>query len=252
MSFPHEVQVRELDVVCLVLETHVEVLPGFTLEEYRAGVPVQRVDEPAHLQPAVGKRDAAILQRRAAMNVERAQARVKDALGRRDSAGNDQRPSSISQLVVNPGVEPRLRCSLVGKVWIRRLGGAGNRAARAQERFLCQKTSRDLVGKPVADGGSVCHIDRKHAAAVVRFIDGRPIELPEANPDARPLHLTGRLRDDIDHTAHRVRAPDCRGRAANHFDLFDLSRRDRQKVPHDGAEEILVDRSSIEEHQQGV
>ena len=185
------------------------------------------------------------------MDVERAQARVKHALGRRDSAGKNQGPSPISHVVIDAGVQSRLPRSLVRKVRIGRVS-ALNRAARSQKRFLRQKTCRDLVGKPVADGGGVRQIDGKQAAPVVRLVDWRAIELPEANPDTRAPHLTGRLRDDIDHTAHRVRAPDCRGRTANHFDLFDLLRLDGQKIPQDGAEEILVDRASVEEHEQRV
>ena len=185
------------------------------------------------------------------MDVERAEARVQDTLGRRDSSGKNQGPSPIGHGVIDASVQSRLRRSLVRKVRIGRRR-AVNRPARAQKRFLGQKPCRDLVGEPVADGGGVHQIDGKQAAPVVGLVDGRAIELPEANPDTRAPHLTGRLRDDIDHTAHRVRAPDCRGRTANHFDLFDLLRLDGQKIPHDGAEEILVDRASVEEHEERV
>ena len=50
----------------------------------------------------------------------------------------------------------------------------------------------------------------------------------------------------------RVRAPHRRRRPADDFDLLDLGGIDRQEIPHDEPEEVLVDRAPVEQHQHRI
>ena len=77
----------------------------------------------------------------------------------------------------------------------------------------------------------------------------RPVEAAEPERRARALHLARRLADHVDDAVERVRAPDGGRRPADHFDLLDLVEVHRQEVPHDEAEEILVEAAAVEQRE---
>ena len=75
-------------------------------------------------------------------------------------------------------------------------------------------------------------------------------ERAERHRGAVAVELARRLRDEIDDAVHGVGAPHRRRRAADHFDLLQLVRIDRQQIPGDEAEEIEIEAAAVEQRQR--
>src|SRR5581483_5296251 len=74
-----------------------------------------------------------------------------------------------------------------------------------------------------------------------------------ADADAQPaLPLAGRDGDDVDHARERVGAVEGRAGAAHHLDALDLVDVDRERLPERRAEDVVVDRPAVDEHEQLV
>ena len=89
----------------------------------------------------------------------------------------------------------------------------------------------------------------ERAGAFAGAVAGVAIEAADADDGARALHFARRLRDHVDDAVDRVGAPHRRRRSADDFDLLDLVQVDRQEVPHDEAEEVLVEAAAVEQRE---
>ena len=110
---------------------------------------VDRVDEDLQLQPVACIVDAAVLERRAALDLERAETGVNDPFGAGNATGEHDLLPPVRQVVVRARIELRLHGAPVLERRVR------DRRARqhpdgSQKRFLGHQTRRHLVGKPVA------------------------------------------------------------------------------------------------------
>ena len=115
-------------------------------------VAVQDVDEEVQLHRLLAVVHLAVAEHRAAVDVERADAAVQDAVGAGDAALEHELPLAVGEVVVDAHVELRLRRALVVVVGILRAGAVGDRAGRPRQRILRVEARRDLVRPAIVDG----------------------------------------------------------------------------------------------------
>ena len=149
MTGAEHVQVRDLDVVRLILEPELERPAVKAVFQERGRLTVQSVHERLQFQPVPRVGHAAVLERRPSLDVEWPESRVNDPLGTGNSAGQDDRLPPIGELVVRARIELWLQGSSVLERGVGDLR-ARNSPGRPQKRFLRQHARRHLVGKPVA------------------------------------------------------------------------------------------------------
>ena len=164
---------------------------------------------------------------------------------------------AVGVVVVHARVELRLRRALVAEGGIgacaRRCRPPGDRTgscpSAARSAILRVAAGRDLVRQAIVDRLRVRAADVEQRACTRALSPGGAIEAADAEHGARALHLARRLGDHVDDAVERVGAPDGGGRAADHFDLLDLVEVHRQEVPHDEAEEVLIEAAAVEQRE---
>src|SRR5262245_9445287 len=101
--------------------------------------------------------DPSVLERRSALNVQRPETRVDDAVGSGDAAGENQLAALVGKVVVGARVQLWLPRAAVLKRRVRRAILVIDGSGRTDERLLRQHSARDLereaVGRCLGVGG---------------------------------------------------------------------------------------------------
>ena len=207
---------------------------------------------------------------RSGLDRERAETAVDDALRACDATGI--RHATLVELLIDTRVELRLAGADVGERGARR-ARAVNRISAAADglaRNARIRHDRDGAGwpgqgigvevaarHPVRPSivGRLCH--RRVAAEypASSLAGGRSriaAETAGGQRCAGSLRLPWRLGDDVDGARQGIGAPDGGSRPANHLDLLDVARVRRDEIPQHQAEEVEIDRTSIEQYELGV
>ena len=245
--------VRRFEVVGARVEVEHDRLALGVAGQQVVGVAIQDVREEARVKALFRVVRLGIPHHGAARDVERPDPGVHDAFRTADPAG-DRQLAPIRVVVVDAAVDLRLRGAFVLERRIRSAcaGGAHrgpiarHGAGRSCHRILRVASCRNLVRPFVVDGLRVgaAHVPERSGIRLIPAIE-------PAKPDdcGRPLHLSRRFRDDVDHAVQGIRAPDGRCRSTDDLDLFHLVEVHGQEVPHHEAEEILIQAAAVEERQ---
>ena len=74
----------------------------------------------------------------------------------------------------------------------------------------------------------------------------------EPSRDEATLGILSALRDDVDHSIHCVGAPQCRARAADDLDAFNIFQHDILDIPENAGKQRRVNTPAVDEHQHLV
>ena len=248
----HDVEIRELDVVGLILEPEIE-RPAIeaALQDGRR-LTVQRVHEPLQLQPAARVGHAAVLQRRAALHVERSESGENDPFGSCNAAGQDDLLPPVRHVVVGPCIELRLRRASVLERRVGRL--------RARHQSPSAAGTAPVPAVPPTPCRQICCWSPPHAwrgrKTDLRRRTIRPVRersnwpkrivtlVPCISRGVFVITLTTPVMALAPHTADA-------GPRMTSICLISL-RVDRQEVPRHEPEEVLIDGAPIQEDEQGI
>ena len=172
---------------------------------------------------------------RPVLDVEGADAGVDDAFGARHAAVEDQRAarSRTSSRHAHRTSAATCRCSCRPDTAVR--AALLIVADGTRQRILREVAGRHLEGHAVVHGLGRASRSRRRDDPASRVTPwALRWKAPDADRQRRwPLRrqLARRLGDDVHHAAHRIGAPDGRGRPADHLDLLDLVRVGRARSP---------------------
>src|SRR5205085_1638687 len=122
VAVPPEVQVGELRIVYLIRERELERCAGDIPDEKRWCLAVEGVDKTLRVELIARVSDAAVLERRAALNVERSEPGMDDAFCSGNAGGEDDFLPAVGEVVIGARVESGLHRSPVWEHRIRLVG----------------------------------------------------------------------------------------------------------------------------------
>ena len=133
----------------------------------------------------------------------------------------------------------------------------GSQVLRAERLIGVGPLDVDAAGADLARPAWIARISDRSAIREITVPPADPgrsvglLMIAVADAQAR-LPLTRGDGDDVDDTGEGVRAIERRARPAHHLDPFDLIDVDGERLPEGRAQDIIVDRAAIDEHEELV